>query len=211
MTEFSWDKFNKHPVVGILRGFNLAETIPLLEVLIEEDWPSIEVTMNTEDAAGQIEALVKSYGSKINIGAGTVTTMAELNAALNAGANFIVTPIVNVEIIKKCVALSTPVFPGAFSPTEIFAAWEAGAHMVKIFPANQLGPSYLKDVKAPLSDIEVLATGGISADNIGDYKKAGASGFGIGSAVFKRERILSQDWDWVRAQIKEIYKACEDK
>lgn len=210
MIQFSWNKFNNYPVVGILRGYTLAETIPLIEVLIEEEWPSIEVTMNTDKAAEQIKQLVKSYGTKINIGAGTVTTMAELDDALNAGANFIVTPIVNIEIIKKCVAQDIPVFPGAFSPSEIFSAWEAGANMVKLFPANHLGPAYLKDIKAPLSNIKVLATGGISSDNIAEYKNAGANGFGIGSAVFKRDKILSQDWQWIRIQIKKIYQALED-
>ncbi len=210
MTPYSWNKFNNFPVVGILRGYTLAETIPLVETLIEEEWPSVEVTMNTENAAGQIKQLSESYGKQINIGAGTVTTLSELDDALNAGANFIVTPIVNIDIIKKCVAADIPVFPGAFSPTEIFTAWEAGATMVKLFPANQLGPGYLKNVKAPLSNVKILATGGISSDNISEYKSAGASGFGIGSAVFKREKILSQDWGWIKLQIKKLFSALDD-
>jgi 2-dehydro-3-deoxyphosphogluconate aldolase/(4S)-4-hydroxy-2-oxoglutarate aldolase len=209
MIPFSWKKFNEFPVVGILRGYTLAETIPLVEVLIEQEWPSIEVTMNTENAAEQIKHLAETYGTQINIGAGTVTTLSELDDALKAGANFIVTPIVNVEIIKKCVAADIPVFPGAFTPTEIFTAWEAGATMVKLFPADQLGPTYLKNVKAPLSKVKILATGGISSDNIGEYINAGASGFGVGSAVFKRDKILNRDWDWVKLQIKKIFNAFE--
>jgi 2-dehydro-3-deoxyphosphogluconate aldolase / (4S)-4-hydroxy-2-oxoglutarate aldolase len=209
MIPFSWNKFDDFPVVGILRGYTLTQTIPLIEVLIEEQWPCIEVTMNTDDAAEQIQKLVQSYGTQINIGAGTVTTMDELDDALNAGANFIVTPIVNLDIIRKCVAADIPVFPGAFSPTEIFTAWEAGATMVKLFPADQLGPAYLKNVKAPLSKVKLLATGGISSDNIGEYINAGASGFGVGSAVFKREKILSQDWAWIKAQINKIFNAIE--
>ena len=204
MKQFDMSSFERFPVIGIMRGFTLEQTLPLMEILISEKWPCLEVTMNTDQAALQIQELSSRYGDSINIGAGTVTTMEELEEALKAGANFIVTPVLNLEIIKKCVDENIPVFPGAFSPTEIFNAWQAGASMVKVFPANQLGPSYIKNITAPLSQIKVLATGGISSDNAGEYLKAGAQGFGIGSAVLQRDRILNQDWSWIREQIQNL-------
>ena len=204
MKEFNMSSFNEFPVMGIMRGFTLEETLPLMDVLISENWPCLEVTMNTENVALQIKELSRRYGDSINIGAGTVTSVQELEEALMAGANFIVTPILNLEVIRRCVNESIPVFPGAFSPTEIFTAWQEGASMVKVFPANQLGPSYIKNVKAPLSKIKLLATGGISCDNAEQYLNAGAAGFGIGSAVLKKDKILDQDWVWIREQIQKL-------
>lgn len=211
---FSPDRFRELPVVGILRGFPLEILPPLIEATMEGGLTTIEVTMNTPGAAEQIETITRLAGDRMNVGAGTVTTMDELEAALEAGASFIVTPIVVPEVVRRCVERQIPVFPGAFTPTEIFTAWQLGATMVKVFPANQLGPSYIKNVKAPLDQIDLLATGGVTVESLADYAAAGASGFGVGSPLFHQDRIAARDWPWVQQQagrFREAWQAIADK
>jgi len=114
---------------------------------------------------------------------------------LDAGAQFIVTPIIDEAVIKKCLALKIPIFPGAYTPTEIYRAWSLGATMVKVFPAGKLGPDYIKEVLAPLNQIQLLPTGGISLDNIRAFIKAGAKGFGIGSSLVPKHMVENGEWD----------------
>jgi 2-dehydro-3-deoxyphosphogluconate aldolase/(4S)-4-hydroxy-2-oxoglutarate aldolase len=150
--------------------------------------------MNTPQAEDMIGYAVDKYRSRLNVGAGTVCTAEDLNKALAAGAQFIVTPVIRKKIIRACVAQDIPIFPGAFSPTEIYKAWSLGASMVKVFPARTLGADYIKDVKAPLSGVKLVPTGGIDLDNIESFKKAGGDGFGVGSPLFKQSLIAQKDW-----------------
>jgi 2-dehydro-3-deoxyphosphogluconate aldolase/(4S)-4-hydroxy-2-oxoglutarate aldolase len=149
---------------------------------------------------------VDNYAGKLNIGAGTVCTEQELESALNAGAQFIVTPIINEAVIRSCVAKGIPIFPGAFTPTEIYNAWSLGATMVKIFPNSVLGADYIKDVKAPLNKIKLVPTGGVSLDNILEYKKAGADGYGMASHLFDKKLIQEKNWDGLKAHFSEFVK-----
>jgi 2-dehydro-3-deoxyphosphogluconate aldolase/(4S)-4-hydroxy-2-oxoglutarate aldolase len=155
----------------------------------------LEVTMNSADAEKNIHALVELYGDVLNIGAGTVCSMHDLEKALNAKAQFIVTPIINEEVIKTCVNEKVPVFPGAYTPSEIYKAWSLGADMIKLFPASDLKPSYIKEVLAPLNHIKLLPTGGITLDNFTNYLMSGAAGVGIGSQLFPKDIIEKEDWD----------------
>jgi 2-dehydro-3-deoxyphosphogluconate aldolase/(4S)-4-hydroxy-2-oxoglutarate aldolase len=141
------------------------------------------------------------------IGAGTVLNLELLQRALAAGATFIVTPVVNVEVIEECVRRKIPVFPGAYSPTEIMRAWELGATMVKVFPAETLGPSYVKAIKAPLPQVKLMPTGGVDLKTLGAYKKAGADGFGVGGPLFDRARVEAGDWNWIETQCRAFVKA----
>ena len=206
--QFCWDRFNRLPVIGILRGFASDLVGEIAAVVAKGGLTNLEVTMNTPGAASQIAALVEGVGDRMNIGAGTVTSVAQLEEALSAGVGFIVTPVVIPEIIEACRERKIPVFPGALTPTEIHHAWRLGADMVKLFPASRMGPGYIKDVKAPLSDVRILATGGIGLDNAQAFLEAGADGFGVGSPLFKAERMLAKDWNWLAEQLrgfKEIF------
>jgi 2-dehydro-3-deoxyphosphogluconate aldolase/(4S)-4-hydroxy-2-oxoglutarate aldolase len=136
------------------------------------------------------------------IGAGTVLNLELLEKALAAGAAFTVTPVVNVDVIAECVRRKIPVFPGAYSPTEILRAWELGATMVKVFPAETLGPSYIKAIKAPLPQMKLMPTGGVDLKTLAAYKKAGADGFGVGGPLFDRARVEAGDWNWIEAQCR---------
>jgi len=150
--------------------------------------------LNSPNAEKNIKKLVDRYGHVLNIGAGTVCDITDLEKATAAGANFIVTPIINEDVIKTCVAKKIPIFPGAYTPSEIYKAWSLGATLVKLFPAGDLKPNYIKEVLAPLQQIKLLPTGGINLDNFTSYLIAGAKGVGIGSHLFPKHVIEQQDW-----------------
>lgn len=187
------------PVVGIVRGLPMAVVHQLLPIYAKAGLTNIEVTMNTAGAAEMIRFAVEQYGGQLNVGAGTVCTLQDLTEALEAGAQYIVTPVVEEQVIAACVQQQVPVFPGALTPTEIFRAWALGAAMVKVFPATSFGPEYIKDVKAPLHQVRLLPTGGVSLDNITAFMQAGADGVGMGSQLFDKKMIQEQDWEGLRA------------
>ncbi|MBT3286981.1 MAG: bifunctional 4-hydroxy-2-oxoglutarate aldolase/2-dehydro-3-deoxy-phosphogluconate aldolase [Victivallales bacterium] len=195
------ETFAAFPIVGILRGFPLELTREIARESANAGLLALEVTMNTPGAAEQIAALVQDMGDRLCVGAGTVTSVEEFLAARDAGAGFIVTPNLELEVLRLCREAGIPAFPGAMTPTEIVTAWTHGATMVKLFPAGALGPGYLKAVKAPLDRIPLLPTGGVSLENAAAFLAAGASGFGIGSPLFARARMEARDWAWLRERI----------
>ena len=190
---FSWDLFNKMPVVGIIRGLSVAEIDFVLPIYKEAGFTTIEITLNTPEALSVIGSLANQYNGALNVGAGTVCTLDDLAAAIDAGANFIVTPIFKSEVVKKCVSMEVPIFPGAFSPTEIYEAWELGASMVKLYPASVVGPAYVSAVLAPLNKVKLMPTGGIHLSNMLAFMKAGATSLGIGSELFDKKIIQKRD------------------
>ena len=201
-TPFSVELFQQLPIVGILRGLPGNQLRVVVATVCEGGLTNLEITMNTPGAAEQIRVACEISGGALNIGAGTVTDVGLLEVALSAGASFIVTPTVAVPVIERCRQLKVPVFPGAFSPSEIVQAWELGATMVKVFPAECLGPNYLRSLKAPLPHLKLMPTGGVDAATLGAYAQAGADAFGVGSPLFRGERLAAQDWEWLRNQCR---------
>lgn len=200
---FSWERFNQAPIVGIIRGLPTDVVLNISEAYQQAGLSTLEVTMNTKGVLEMIPLLRKEFPD-LNIGAGTVCSPSDLEAALNAGAQFIVTPILEEEVIKKAVEQEVPIFPGAYTPSEIYRAWSLGASAVKVFPATQLGPKYINDVLAPLNNIKLLPTGGVSMDNIFDFFTAGAVGVGMGSSLLNKELIKAGDFEGLRAHFKKI-------
>lgn len=184
--------------MGIMRNISSEDIQPIAAQYLAAGLATLEVTFNSPNVEAQIATLVSEYGSQLNIGAGTVCSMEELERALDVGAQFIVTPILNPSVVKTCVEANIPIFPGAFSPTEIYEAWTLGADMVKVFPADALGPDYIKNVKGPLDNIKVLATGGIDITNIESYRAVGVQGFGMGSELFNKDLIRLKDWEGLK-------------
>lgn len=201
---FSEERFYKMPLIGILRGFPAEKMNKMAELYAASGLTTLEITMNTEGAAGTIASLVQVHGDKLNIGAGTVCNRKELDEALAAGAQFIVSPVMDEEVIRRCVERNIPVFPGAYTPTEIYRAWALGATMVKVFPASKLGSGYIKEVLAPLNQIQLLPTGGISLDNMEAFIKAGAKGFGIGSALIPKQLVEEEEWEALRQHFNQF-------
>ncbi|WP_162415444.1 bifunctional 4-hydroxy-2-oxoglutarate aldolase/2-dehydro-3-deoxy-phosphogluconate aldolase [Cyclobacterium roseum] len=191
---FSWEAFEKAPIVSIFRNLESEDLIRVASCFQEAGISTMEITMNSDNSKNDIAHLVKEFGEVLNIGAGTVCDLNGMHEALEAGAQFIVTPISDVDVINYCVAQKIPVFPGAFTPTEIFKTWQMGATMVKVFPAGSMGPAYIKDVLAPLNDISLMPTGGVNASNIAAYFEAGAKAVGVGSALVPKEFLKNKDW-----------------
>lgn len=201
---FSWSLFNRMPVVGILRNIQPDVVYSLVPAYHASGLTTLEITMNTPGAASIIATLKQQYDGVLNIGAGTVRNLTDLEAALAAGAGFIVTPILDEQVIKECVRLGIPIFPGTYTPTEIYRAWHLGASVVKVFPATSLGAGYFKDVLAPLNEIKLMPTGGVSLDTIPAFHKAGAVAYGIGSPLFDKELIGKGDWEGLERHFRQF-------
>ncbi len=179
---------------GAIAVLRLQETLPLkpaVDALIHGGVTVLEITLTTPDALTSIETLRKSCDAEILIGAGSVITEKQAHAAAAAGADFIVCPITSKEVIHAGHAHGLPVLPGALTPTEIQIAHEYGADMVKVFPAGQLGLSYIRALLAPLPHLKLVPTGGVTPENAGEWIRAGAAAVGLGSALFDTEAVQS--------------------
>ncbi len=207
---FSWELFHQTPIVGIIRHLDKQVVSQVLPLCQEAGLTTIEITMNTPDAESIIQDALTQHVGSLNVGAGTVCSEADLERALAAGAQFIVTPIINKKVIRACVKKGIPICPGAFTPSEIYKAWTLGASMVKVFPTTVLGPAYIRDIKAPLNQIKLLPTGGITLGNMHNFMKAGADGLGIGSELFNKELIEKKDWVGLKDHFQQFVNQLSD-
>lgn len=169
-------------LVPVVRAASADEAIRAIEAIKEGGINILEITMTVPGAVRVIEEVCERYGDTALVGAGTVLDPETARLCILAGARFVVSPTLNLETIAMCRRYKIPVMPGALTPTEVVAAWQAGADMVKIFPCSALGgPSYIKALKAPLPQIDLIPTGGVSLTTAADFLKAGASALGIGA------------------------------
>jgi len=212
MTATNFDKalFEEEPVLGIIRGVPENALEGVLEVGIKADLKFVEITLNTPKAPQLISRAVEKFSDSLCIGAGTVLSITDAESATSAGASFLVSPSLNLEVADFCKERQIPYFPGAFTPTEIEKAWNAGAYMVKVFPASKLGPSYFKEIKGPFNDIKLLAVGGVHADNIADYLSAGASALAVGASIFSIPRMENHEFSPIQKDLKEILFAVKN-
>ncbi len=200
-------RFRELPIVGIVRGIEANEVAPLAEAVAAAGLGALEITMNTEGAPGLIRSMVAAASGRLAIGAGTVLTLDDLEAALDAGASFIVSPTLVPQVVERCVARGVPVFPGALTPQEIHAAWTAGATMVKVFPAAAFGPAYFREIKGPFADIELLACGGVTPENLPAYLAHGASAVAFGGSIFRRDWLADGQFGRVEDEIRRLVRA----
>lgn len=197
------ERFKSKPVMGILRGAGAHVIEPLTRAVISAGLETMEITMNTEGAAELIKKAVKVSEGRLSIGAGTVLNMKSLKEALGAGATFIVTPVFIEYVTAYCVKNGIPIFPGALTPTEIYAAWNAGATMVKVFPSGVFGPGYFKEIKGPFNDVRLMACGGVTPDNMKEYFANGADAVSFGASVFRPDWLGKKDFASIGARVKE--------
>jgi 2-dehydro-3-deoxyphosphogluconate aldolase / (4S)-4-hydroxy-2-oxoglutarate aldolase len=202
------ERFRRLPLLGILRGISAGAVAPLADVLGATGLQAVEITMNTDGAPALIRQMVAATSGRLMVGAGTVLTLGDLERALDAGATFIVMPTLVPAVVERCRAAAVPVFPGALTPQEIFNAWSAGASMVKVFPAGTFGPGYLQDVKGPFRDIELLACGGITAENMATYFASGASAVAFGASVFRADWLADGRYDRIGTEVRHLVSAC---
>lgn len=202
------DPFRQKPFLGILRGIKPGAVEPLVESVLATALPAIEITMNTAGAADLIRQAVRAaQGGRLSVGAGTVLSRQDLDAALDAGAQFIVSPTLVREVVEACVVRRIPVFPGAFTPQEIYDAHLAGATMVKVFPAKFLGPAYLEEIKGPFQDIELLACGGVAPHNVQAFFASGASAVAFGASIFRPDWLEAGEFHKIRQAIDALIDA----
>jgi len=195
-------------VIGILRGVSEREFPFIMEAAFEAGLDAIEVTTNTPGAAGIVSANLRRVPPGKWLGMGTVRKEEEAQQAIDAGAMFLVSPNVNEAVIQKARQARLPMIAGAFTPTEVYNAWAAGAGQVKVFPANRFGPNYLRDLKGPYDHIPLVAVGGVTVDNVADYFSAGASAVAATSALFGRDALRSVDLEALRNNIYRFLSSC---
>jgi 2-dehydro-3-deoxyphosphogluconate aldolase/(4S)-4-hydroxy-2-oxoglutarate aldolase len=196
-----------HRIIVIYRGHQPEECLEISQVLMDAGIRLFEVTMNTPNAIEAIRLLNAELGQEALIGAGTVLTADEVDMAANAGASYIISPNVNIEVIQRTKELGLISIPGAFTPTEIMNAREAGADMIKIFPINVVGAEYITQIKGPLDQIPFVPSGGIKFDLVEELFQAGSSAVGVGVHLFGKELLESKDWETLRSKAEEFRKA----
>ncbi len=197
-------------IVAIIRGFAPDVCLRLAEAYRQGGIRLVEVTFNQRDpaswkgTAAAIRAIRERFAGEMRVGAGTVLTVEQLKICEDAGGEYMITPNVNPALIRACVADGLVAMPGALTPSEAVAAWEAGASFVKVFPAGSLGPGYVKALRAPLAHIPMLAVGGISPENVADFMKAGCVGAGVGGNLTNREWIAAGAYDRIADVAKRL-------
>lgn len=182
-------------VVAVIRLADAKKLQKVIKAIAKGGVRAIEITMTVPNAVEMIREMARAPSADILLGAGTVTDRQTAAKVIEAGAKFVVGPILDLQIIKECHERDTVVIPGCYTPTEIFTAWNAGADIVKIFPATSLGPGFVKDLRGPFPDIRVMPTGGVSIDNVGEWIKAGAVAVGVGSDLLDKKAIEAGQFD----------------
>jgi 2-dehydro-3-deoxyphosphogluconate aldolase / (4S)-4-hydroxy-2-oxoglutarate aldolase len=191
-------------VVAVIRMKDPARVQAVVDAIAAGGVHAIEVTMTVPGAVGVIAALAPRMPAGFLFGAGTVLDAETAAQVIDAGAQFIVSPIFRRSLITACHERDVPVTPGCFTPTEILDAWDAGADIVKVFPATALGPGYIRDVRAPLPQVKLMPTGGVTVDNAGEWIAAGAVAVGVGSALLDTKAIEAGDYASLRTRAERI-------
>jgi len=211
-TEQTAIRLKHEGIVAIIRGqFSTERILEIGRALMTARVPVMEVTLNTSNALGAIKELRARFGADLMVGAGTVRTVDQVDLALNAGAQFIVSPNFDPDSVAYSQRRDVLHIPGVFTATEAQNAFVAGCRMLKLFPSEVLGPKYLKALRAPLNDVDFMPTGGISVDNLADYVRAGAVAVGIGSELIRgpqqsideitlRAAALRKAWEQAKAK-----------
>lgn len=197
-------------VTAVVRLDDLRDAVPLARALLAGGVSTLEFTYTNPAAGRAIEETRAALGDEVFVGAGSVLDGETARAAILAGAQFVVTPTLRLATIATCRRYAVPIVCGAFTPTEMLTAWEAGADFVKVFPASVGGPSYLKDVLAPLPQLKLIPTGGVSLDNVAAFIKAGAVGVAVGSDLVNRATIAKGNWEALTARARRYSEAVSE-
>jgi 2-dehydro-3-deoxyphosphogluconate aldolase/(4S)-4-hydroxy-2-oxoglutarate aldolase len=187
-------RIEREGIVAVIRLEQAAVLPRVVEALAAGGVRAIEVTMTVPGAIESIRQLAARASDDLLLGAGTVLDPETARRTIDAGARFVVSPVSRPSLIEACHAAGVPALPGCYSPTEILNAWDAGADIVKVFPAGGLGPAFFKDVRAPLPQVKLMPTGGVSIDNAGEWIRAGAVAVGVGSALVDPRLVAAGDF-----------------
>jgi len=198
-------------LIPVIRVSSAREAMDVSDAIKEGGVTLIEITMSVPGAIDTIKELTQKYKDEIIMGAGTILDPETARAALLAGAQFIVTPTLNIDVIQIAHRYSAVVVPGAMTPTEILTAWNAGADMVKVFPAAQLGgPEYIKAIRGPLPQILLVPTGGVNLQNAGAFIKAGATALGAGGELVDKKAVKEKKFNIITENTRAFLKAIRE-
>lgn len=184
-----WNRLSESGIVAVMRKMNSETVIETVSALISAGITAIEITVENEEGMEAVSTVKKHFKDEVLLGAGTVLDGITAKNAIDLGVDFIVTPVVSIEAIQVAKRYGCFIGVGAMTPTEVLTAYEAGADIVKIFPASNLGPTYLKNIKGPLHHIPLMPTGGINLSNLPDFVKNGAECIGVGGALYKYDTV----------------------
>jgi 2-dehydro-3-deoxyphosphogluconate aldolase/(4S)-4-hydroxy-2-oxoglutarate aldolase len=196
-------------VIAVVRAKRADQAVPLAEALVAGGIIAVEITMTTPNAIAAIKAASDKLGDRALIGVGTVLDEATCQAAIEAGAQFIVSPICRRELVPIAQKAGKPIMLGSYTPTEAQLAHEAGSDFIKIFPADTLGPNYIKALRAPLPHLRIVPTGGVDLKTIGDFFKAGVAAVGAGSSLISKDVLDKDDWATLTKTAAEFVKAAQ--
>lgn len=199
-----------HKIVAVIRAENGDLLVDVAESLLAGGVEVMEVTFTVPRATRVLEKVADRIGSRILLGAGTVLDTETCRTAILAGAEFIVSPAVNVDVIELCKRYSKPVMPGAMTPTEVITAWQAGADIVKIFPSELTGPKYLKALHGPLPHIRLMPTGGVNLETAAEFLRCGACALGIGSSLVDPKVVASGDLKKIETLARQYVQIVKD-
>jgi 2-dehydro-3-deoxyphosphogluconate aldolase/(4S)-4-hydroxy-2-oxoglutarate aldolase len=184
-----------HPgVVAIIRADDSEQLVAASRALIEGGIPGVEITMTTPNALKVIADVCREFGPKVLAGVGTVLDAQTAQAAIEAGAQYVITPVLKPDVIAYCNKVNIPVFSGSYTPTEAQTAYELGADFIKIFPSDTLGPKYIKALLGPLPHLQIVPTGGVDLTTAGDFIKAGCVAVAAGGSLVSKETLMNKDW-----------------
>lgn len=187
------ERILERTIVAVIRAESPDSLVDVAEALLAGGVEVMEVTFTVPRVTQVLEKVTAKLGSRVLLGAGTVLDAETARVAMLAGAEFIVSPSVNLGVIEMCRRYGKPVMPGALTPTEVVTAWQAGADVVKIFPSELTGPKYIKSLKAPLPQVRMMPTGGVNLDTAEEFLKAGSCALGIGSSLVEPKAVASGD------------------
>jgi 2-dehydro-3-deoxyphosphogluconate aldolase / (4S)-4-hydroxy-2-oxoglutarate aldolase len=185
-------------IVAVVRSPDGQQLVEVVRALADGGVTVVEITMTVPDALGVLRQVRQTLGDRVLLGAGTILDPETARAALLAGAEYLVAPTVNLDVIRLCQRYDKLVMPGAFTPTEILTAWEAGADIVKVFPAEVVGPAFFKAMRGPLPQVRLMPTGGVDLNTAADFLRAGACCLGLGSQLVEPRAVAERNFERIR-------------
>lgn len=207
------DRLKKSPIIAVIRNIPQNRVLPTIEALLEGGISNIEIAYGNLNPPSLIKEAKKQFKNEVLLGAGTVMTINQSKEAIEAGAEFVFSPVFNEDVIRETIRNNVLSIPGCFSPTEIYNAYKAGASVVKVFPANTLKPDFIKHIKAPMPFLDFIPTGGVNKSNLIQYLEAGAIAVGMGSSLLDKHLIEEGKFSKLTKSVKEhlsIIQTMED-
>ncbi len=198
-------------IVAVVRSHDSAQLVEVCRALADGGVTTVEITMTVPHALDVVRQVRHALGDRLLLGAGTILDPETARAALLAGAEYLVSPTLNLDVIRLCQRYDKLVMPGAFTPTEILAAWEAGADIVKVFPAEVVGPAFFKAMRGPLPQIRLMPTGGVDLTTAAEFLKAGACCLGVGSQLVEPKAIAERNFDRIRDLARQYAAIVKDR